>query len=104
MFGGVDHNFVIEGRGMRTAAICFGDKTGIKMEVITNCAGIQIYTDNGVEKERTGKNGMLYRNHGGICLETQVFSDSIKYAHFTKLVLKRGDNYKTETEYKFSLC
>lgn len=103
MFGGIDHNFVIEGRGVRTAAICSGDKTGINMEVITDCAGIQIYTDNGVENERIGKKGILYLNHSGICFETQAFPDSVKYGHFTNTILKSEEKYESETEYKFSV-
>lgn len=104
MFGGIDHNFVIEGSGIRTAAVCSGDKTGINMEVMTDCAGIQIYTDNGVEEKRIGKSSILYPNHGGICFETQAFPDAIKYSHFTNTILKRKEKYESETEYKFSLA
>lgn len=103
MFGGIDHNFVIEGRGMRTVAICCGDKSGIKMEVITDCAGIQIYTDNDLENERIGKNNTLYPRHSGVCFETQAFPDSVKYEHFTNTILKCGVKYESETEYRFSL-
>ena len=102
MFGGIDHNFVIEGRGMRTAAICSGDKTGISMEVITDCAGIQIYADNDLGNERIGKNSTLYPEHSGVCFETQAFPGSVEYAHFTNTILRHEEKYETETEYKFS--
>lgn len=102
MFNGIDHNFVIEGRGMRHGATFTGDKTGIKMEVFTDCPGIQIYSGNGIEKDRPCKNGALYPVHGGICFETQAFPNAMKYSHFPSTILSKGEKYFTQTIFKFS--
>lgn len=102
MFGGIDHNFVICGKGMRKCAAFAGDKTNIKMEVYTDCPGIQIYSGNMIEQGRICKDGALYPIHGGVCFETQAFPNAMKFSHFPSIVLKKGEKYFTETMFKFS--
>lgn len=101
MFGGIDHNFVLNGKGFRLCGMLTGDKTGIKMEVYTDCPGIQIYTGNVIEQGRVCKEGNLYPVHGAVCLETQVFPNALKYSHFPSSVIKKGEKYDALTEYKF---
>jgi len=101
MFGGIDHNFILEGSGMRKFMTLTGDKTGIKMETYTDQPAVQIYTGNVIEQGRVCKEGALYPIHGGVCFETQVFPNAMKFSHFPSPVLKAGDEYKTTTIYKF---
>ena len=101
MFGGYDHNFVLNGRGFRKVGVCKGDKTGIVMEMYTDCPAVQIYSGNMIEEGRVCKDGALYSIHGGVCFETQVFPNSLKFSHFPGAILKKGDKYDTVTTYKF---
>lgn len=101
MFGGYDHNFVLNGTGFRKVAEVEGDKTGIKMEVLTDCVGIQLYTGNCIDTERVCKNGEKYAVHQALCLETQFFPNSLELSFFPSPVLKKGEEYNTVTEYKF---
>ena len=102
MFNGLDHNFVIEGRGMRLAASFCGDKTGIKMDTYTDCPGVQIYSNNKSDPSRTCKDGAHYVNHSGICFETQAFPNAMKHTHFPSTVLRKEEQYYTQTIFKFS--
>ena len=103
MFGGYDHNFVIDGDGYRTAGVLKSLETGIVMETKTDCPGVQIYTANGLGSDRKCKDGAVYSNYAGICLETQKFPNAPKHKHFPSTVVKAGEVYETTTEYKFSV-
>ena len=98
---GYDHNFVINGRGMRKFAVLTGDKTGIKMEAYTDLPAVQLYSGNWIGETPDGKDGVIYGKHQGVCLETQVFPNFTKYSHFPGGYLKKGEKYETVTEYKF---
>lgn len=100
LFGGYDHNFVIDGRGLRKAAVCTGDKSGISMELFTDCPGVQIYIPTNKPHGKT-KDGAEYCRYNAICLETQAFPNSMKYSHFPTTVVKAGEKYDTTTVYKF---
>ena len=103
IFGmGYDHNFSINGRGMRKFAVLEGDKTGIRMECYTDRPAVQLYTGNEIEDSPEGKDGAFYKNHQGVCLEAQAFPNFTRYAHFPDGYLKKGEKYDTVTEYRFS--
>ena len=101
LFGGFDHNFVLNGRGYRKFGEFKGDKTGIVMEMYTDLPGVQIYAGNVIEQGRVCKDGALYPIHGGVCFETQVFPNNLKFSHFPSSILKKGEKYDTTTAYKF---
>jgi len=100
-FGGLDHNFILNGRGYRKVGQLKGDKTGIIMEIHTDREGVQIYSGNMIEEDRKCKEGALYSKHGGICLETQNYPNNLNYSHFPDSYLKKGEKYNTVTCYKF---
>lgn len=101
MFGGYDHNFIIDGEGYRKAAELYSPKTGIMMEVYTDKPGVQLYTGNCIEEGRACKNGMTYSVHEALCLETQYFPNATSYSHFKSPILKAGEKYDFTTEYRF---
>ena len=101
MFGGFDHNFALNGRGYRKVGRFEGDKTGIAMEIYTDLCGVQVYSGNMIEEGRVCKDGAVYSVHGGVCFETQVFPNSLKFSHFPGAILKKGEKYDTVTSYKF---
>lgn len=102
MFSGYDHNFIIRGRGYRTFAVASSAKSGITMEVKSDLPSVQLYTANGLNDSR-GKNGETYGNHQAFCLETQCFPNAMEHSHYPGPVLKRGCEYNTTTEYKFTV-
>jgi len=101
--GGFDHNFAIdreEGDGIVHMATMASEKTGITMEVYTDCVGVQFYAGNFVVDE-PGKGGCVYQKRGGLCLETQFFPNAINTPSFASPLLRAGEEYHTVTEYRF---
>lgn len=100
-FRGYDHNFIINGTGYRKFAVLEGDK--ICMEAYTDLPGVQFYAGNFLDNSRNCKDNAEYTPNDGLCLETQVFPNALKYSHFPSPILKKGEKYETVTEYKFTL-
>lgn len=101
MFGGYDHNFVLNGHGFRKSATLEGDISGIKMEMYTDKPGVQIYSGNVIDDKRVCKGGNVYAVHQAVCLETQFFPNGTSFAHFPSPILKKGEKYDFTTEYRF---
>lgn len=101
---GYDHNYVLDrkGEGMETAAIVTAPESGIRMEVVTDCPGIQLYTGNFIEGVK-GKNGVIYPKNGAFCLETQYFPNAINEPNFDMPLLDAGEVYESRSVYKFSV-
>ncbi len=101
---GYDHNYAIdkEQAGMETVAGVYSEKTGIRMDVSTDCIGIQLYTANFIRGQK-GKGGVVYDNRDAFCLETQYFPNSINEPNFTTPLTEAGEAYHSETVYTFSL-
>ena len=85
--GCYDENFVLSGEGFRLVSTLYSEKTGILMETYTDQPGMQIYTGN----------------KKGIALETQNFPNAINCPNFPNAILRVGDTYHTETEYRFTI-
>jgi aldose 1-epimerase len=102
--GGYDHNFVLNGRmGIsRLAAEVFDAKTGRAMEVRTTEPGLQFYTGNFLDGSIKGKGGKVYNRRYGFCMETQHFPDSPNQHAFPTTVLKPGEQYTSQTIYRFT--
>lgn len=100
MFGGYDHNFAINGRGYRLAAIAKCIENGISMEVYTDKPAMQLYTSNGLPEGRY-KNGAKYGVHQAFCLETQYFPNAMAHSHYPSPILKKDEEYIFTTEYRF---
>lgn len=98
--GGYDHNFCLDGEGMRTFCTLESPKTHIKMSVSTDMPGVQIYTGNFIT-EVPGKSGRTYLRYGGVAIETQLYPDALAHAGFPSPVLKAGQPYRSSTIYEF---
>ena len=88
---GYDHNYVIDGAGKSLVLIArvTEPKSGRVMEVLTTEPGVQLYTGN-------------HLNHGGLCLETQHYPDSINQPSFPSVVLRPGTQFRSTTVFRFS--
>lgn len=100
-FGTYDHNFVINGTGLREAAILQSKESGIRLTCFTDQPGMQLYVP-GKGIEMTGKNGNSYVQNSAVCLETQHYPDSINHDNFPSIVLHAGESFRSKTLYHFS--
>ena len=90
--GGYDHNFVLnsDGKTLVLAARASEPKSGRVMEVRTTEPGMQLYTGN-------------HLKHGGVCLETQHYPDSVNRPNFPSAILRPGQTFKSATTFAFSV-
>ena len=77
------------------------EESGIIMEIFTDCPGMQIYTGNFL-LDKPGKGGRIYPNRSAVAFETQQFPDAMHHENFPSPLVKAGENFHTETEYRFS--
>jgi aldose 1-epimerase len=101
---GYDHNFVLRhgGGALGLAATVHEPGSGRTMECHTDQPGVQLWTMNrepAADLVCTG--GFRVPRHGGLCLETQHFPDSIHHPHFPTCILRPGEVFTSRTEYRF---
>ncbi len=104
LFGhGYDHNFVVNGSGLRLAARASHHHSGRVMEVYGTQPGIQFYTGNFLPEKIHGKYGAVYGRRSGFCFETQHFPDSPNQPSFPSALLRPGAEYHQTVVFKFSV-
>ena len=99
---GYDHNFVLNGSGLRLAARVQEPMTGRILEVLTDQPGVQFYTGNFLDGSIVGKRGIAYSQHAGFCLETQHFPDAVNRPEFPSVFVRPGVPYRTTTVFRFA--
>lgn len=114
--GGYDHNYVLFGlgptasklvtRGMastepKLAATVHEPTSGRALDVLTTAPGMQFYTGNFLAGTSGGKGNATYVKHGGFCMETQGFPNSINQPNFPSVLLDPSDVYKHVLIYRF---
>ncbi|HUT32506.1 MAG TPA: aldose epimerase family protein [Planctomycetota bacterium] len=102
--GGFDHNFVLRNPAGRlgVAARVYEPRSGRLLELLTDQPGLQLYTANHLDGSIAGKDGVAYRKHSGLCLETQRFPDSPNKPHFPSPVLRPGETYRHVMLFRFT--
>jgi aldose 1-epimerase len=100
---GYDHNWVLNGDGMKLAAKVVSEKSGRVLEVLTTEPGVQFYCGNFLDGSQTGKSGATYRHRYGFCLETQHFPDSPNQPGFPSTILDPGEEFSSKTVFRFSV-
>lgn len=98
---GYDHNYVLNGSGLKLAAVAKDPQSGRIMTVRTTEPGVQLYTGNHL-KEVNGKAGHVYKARHGFCLETQHYPDSPNKPDFPSVILRPGETFESTTIYQFS--
>ena len=101
--GGFDHNYVLNNDDNVPQASVYSPKSGIKMQVYTNCPGVQFYAGNAIIENTLGKTGKAYKKRSGFCLETQFFPDAPNQPSFAQPIVKQDQALELQTIYKFSL-
>ena len=102
---GYDHNWILDTMGDITdpAVILQSPKTGIQLEVYTDEPGIQVYSGNFLDGTVTGKNGIVYNQRAGICLESQHYPDTPHNPDWPSVVLRPGEKYTSHCVFAFSV-
>lgn len=103
--GGYDHNFVLNKKPnqLSLAAVLYDQSSGRKLELLTTEPGLQFYSGNFLDGKLTGKGGVVYNKHAGLCLESQHFPDSPNQPSFPNTILVPGETYKQTSMFKFSV-
>lgn len=99
---GYDHNWVLakETSSIEKVAEMYEDSLGIRLEVFTDRPGIQFYSGNGLSSI-PGKDGVIYNQCAGFCLETQFYPNSVNESSFPSPVIGADTVVRTTTVYKF---
>jgi len=102
---GYDHNWVLAdwNNRLRSVASLHDPESGRMIKVATTEPGMQVYTANTMGGTPTDKKGVKFKNYQGVCLETQHFPDSPNQSHFPSTVLEEGEEFKSETVYRFEV-
>jgi aldose 1-epimerase len=100
--GGYDHCYTLPGKGegFAPAATVKDPSTGRCMSIETDQPAIQFYTSNMLE-ETTGREGVIFKKYGALCLETGTYVDSINNPSFPDSVLVPGGVYRHTTKHTF---
>ncbi len=99
---GYDHNFVLNGSGLRVSARAYAPKSGRVLTEYTTEPGVQLYTANFLNGTNIGHGGKPYARRTAFCLEAQHFPDSPNHPKFPTTTLKPGQVYRQTTIYQFS--
>ena len=102
--GGYDHNHVLSRRtkdDLELAVRVTEPTSGRTMEVWTTEPGVQFYAGNFLDGTLKGKGGVTYNKRAAFCLETQHYPDSPNQEAFPSTVLRPGETYGSQTEYRF---
>ena len=101
---GYDHNWVINRKdnALTLAARVHEPTSGRVLEVFTTEPGVQFYSGNFLDGTITGKQGHVYKQRYGLCLETQHFPDSPNHPDFPSTILRPGQTFRSQTVFKFS--
>lgn len=94
----IDNTFVLNDS---KAATLYGEKSKIKMTVITNQPAVHVYVGGNCFDQIKGKENTDYHSTSGICFEAQNFPDAPNHSHFPNAILKKDELYTHQTIFKF---
>jgi aldose 1-epimerase len=99
---GYDHNWVLDGEGLRLAARVREPVSGRLLTVSTTEPGVQFYSGNLLDATLVGASARIYRSGDGLALEAQHFPDSPNHPAFPSTVLRPGEEWRSTTVWVFS--
>lgn len=101
--GGLDHDFAVDGTGLRTAAVLRSEASGLALELRSDQPGLQVYTGNVLTGP--GRAGRRYRQGDGIALEPQLHPDTPNHEGepgWPSARLAPGETYRHVLEWRFT--
>jgi aldose 1-epimerase len=100
---GYDHNWCLNGSGMRQVVEAVDPKSGRRMVLVTNEPGVQLYVGGYIPDGLAGSGGKTYGRFEGFTLETQKYPDSPNQPQFPSARLNPGQEYRHEMVFSFSV-
>lgn len=101
-FVGYDHNFLLgDGSSLKHVATLVGDKTGIRLDVLTDLPAMQVYTGHHLANDHA-KDDASYGPFAGVALETQYVPDAIHHEAFKQPVFSPEDPFHSRTVFALS--
>lgn len=94
LVGGIDHNLLVAGTGLREVAVLESPVTRTRVEIRSDQPGLQVYTGNALD-------GSPHPQHGGVALEPQVFPDSPNHPQWPSARLDPGEQYVSRLSWRF---
>ena len=94
--GTYDHNYCLADAAgeLRRAARLRDPGSGRALTLWTDQPGLQFYAGGNLDGTIRGKDGATYREHAGVCLESQGWPDAPSHPHFPSPVLRPGQTYR----------
>jgi aldose 1-epimerase len=100
---GFDHNWVLNGTGMREVAGLHDPRSGRMLTISSDQPGLQFYSGNFLDGSIAGKGGVVYPFRGAVALETQHFPDSPNHPHFPNAILRPGQTFESRTIFQLGV-
>lgn len=103
---GFDHNWIIDGepQELRPMARLKHPASGRVMTLSANQPALQFYSGNFLDGTLTGKDGAVYPQYSGLCLESQKSPNSINVPQWRDdVILKPGEEYVHTMVHAFSV-
>lgn len=95
---GYDHHFMVEGQGLRPMA--YLQANHLRLTVLSDLPGFQMYTANFLKGNNQGKNGATMPRRSGVCFETQFCPNAINTGLDIAPILKAGTTCHHLTRYQ----
>ena len=96
--GGFDHNFVVDGSGLREHCRFTGE-SGLTLTIVSDQPALQMYGGDHFDGSQVGTSGARYVRRAGVALETQGFPDAPNHEHFPSTVLRPDEEYVATTRW-----
>ena len=87
---------------MRQVACAYDPGSGRELTVSTDQHGLQFYTGNFLNGD-TGRGGMTYQQHAGLCLEAGGFPNQVNMAEQEQVIVRPGNAYRQRTAYRVGI-
>ena len=94
---GIDHCYIIDkydGRPRKVASV-YSEKTNMGVKILSDQPCLQFYTGNMMKQTYNGKFNRNYGYQYALCLEPQLFPNSIDQKNYNNSVLLKDKQYKS---------
>ena len=98
---GYDQTYMLQGSGLRTAAVLRDPRSGRRLVLSTTEPALQLYTGNNLTGSLSGPSGRTYRQTDAVCLEAQHPPDGPNHPNLPQSVLHPGETYGARTIFRF---
>jgi len=101
---GYDHNLWLAGEAgvLRDVARVDEPTTGRRMVLASDQPCLQVYSGNRLGRS-TGRGGVVFPVHGGLCLEPQHAPDSLHRPEWPSIVIGPAQPYEHRIRYRFAV-